>query len=144
MRELREAMRTDNPRSRHPWPSQAEMAARLPGNVQGAEWSRWETGRHLPESDTLVEIATLLQTTTADLRAGRSDERREAAAGDLDELSSGEGASPAAAGANLERKMDEMLERIAALGTTVEDQAARLDRQEKLLRSLQPGRAKKP
>lgn len=69
MRELREAL----PDS----PSQAAMAAQLPGNVQGAEWSRWETGRHRPHSDTLDAIATLLGTTPADLMLGATADRVE-------------------------------------------------------------------
>jgi transcriptional regulator with XRE-family HTH domain len=77
MREIREGMRSSSPRSRNPWPSQAEMAGRLPGNVQGAEWSRWETGRHRPDPDHLPEIAEVLETTVGDLYAGPMADRDE-------------------------------------------------------------------
>lgn len=68
IRELRKALPGE--------PSQATMAAKLPGNVQGAEWSRWETGRHRPHSERLEEIAGLLSTSVADLIAGPVEDRK--------------------------------------------------------------------
>lgn len=101
IRELRKALPGE--------PSQRELAAQLPGNVQGAEWSRWETGRHAPQSDTLEEIAKLLDTTTADLRWGPLAERKQPREGDLDELNSERG------GSDPDRRIDELHDEVAEL-----------------------------
>jgi transcriptional regulator with XRE-family HTH domain len=55
--------------------SKAEMARRMEGLTSGNDVSRWEKGQHLPRSDTLEAIASLLDTTVADLYAGPAAER---------------------------------------------------------------------
>lgn len=123
IRQIRKQMRTSNPRSRTPYPSQAELAAKLPGNVQGAEWSRWETGRHLPESDTLVEIAKLLGTTTADLRHGPPEERKPTDLPGANKAHAALSGSDGAASpdpAVLERKLDLLLDQLATVAADVQ------------------------
>lgn len=56
--------------------TQRQIAERLPGSTQGADVSRWETGRHRPGGDTLDRIADALETTVADLVAGPVAERK--------------------------------------------------------------------
>lgn len=56
---------------------QREVAERIPGKTESKDVSRWESGHHLPQSDTLGRIADALETTIADLRAGPLAERPE-------------------------------------------------------------------
>lgn len=109
MRELREALPGE--------PSQATMAAKLPGNVQGAEWSRWETGRHRPHSDTLDEIAKILNTTAADLMLGPMAARDEPKTdGHLfDDLSAREAAAPPGTDATSDAKLDFLIREVRSL-----------------------------
>lgn len=58
--------------------SKAEMARRMEGLTSGNDVSRWEKGQHLPRSDTLEAIASLLDTTVADLYAGPIAQRESA------------------------------------------------------------------
>jgi transcriptional regulator with XRE-family HTH domain len=49
---------------------QREVAERIPGKTESKDISRWENGRHRPESDTLGLIAKALETDISDLYAG--------------------------------------------------------------------------
>lgn len=53
--------------------AQRQVAERMPGSYQGSDISRWERGRHRPES--LAEIAEALETDVADLIQGPIAER---------------------------------------------------------------------
>lgn len=54
--------------------SKAEMARQMPGTVSGNDVYRWESGKHMPRSDTLDAIADLFGISQADLHAGAPDE----------------------------------------------------------------------
>lgn len=125
MRELREALPDE--------PSQAALAAKLPGNVQGAEWSRWETGRHRPQSDTLDAIAEVLGTTAADLIAGPEDERQPKPTGDLFDAINGsaEGSAPDARVAQLRSEMAEVRAELSEVRTDLQHVLSLLRRGER-------------
>jgi transcriptional regulator with XRE-family HTH domain len=70
--------------------SKAELARRLPGVSTGNDVGRWEKGQHLPRTDTLDAIAGVLETTVADLYAGRVADRKSSPVG-LDPIASANG-----------------------------------------------------
>jgi transcriptional regulator with XRE-family HTH domain len=92
--------------------SQREAAERMPGTVQGSEWSRWERGKHRPSD--LDDVAKALGTSVADLVAGPLAERDEPEDTDLfDGLS--ERTATAAAASTPEEKLDQLLSQQAEL-----------------------------
>lgn len=93
--------------------TQREVAERIPGSTEGKDVSRWEGGHHRPQGDTLGHIATALETTVADLYSGPMADREE----------QGSAPDPFAterAGARdlerLEKKVDDLVEQVSALG----------------------------
>ena len=122
-------------RKRQRW---SQETAAFKAGVTAKSWRSWEAGGAIkwPNAQRLGE---LFEIDPEQLVTRKDDE-------DDTELPSiigpGAGELLEAVGA-LEGKMDQVLERVAALATVVEEQGAQLDRQDKMLRSLQRGRAKK-
>lgn len=92
--------------------SRPELARQLEGIATGNDVYRWETGKHMPRSDTLDAIATLFGITVADLYAGPVVQSKPSISGNLsDALSEAEPASPA----KLEKMLQEVLDQQAEL-----------------------------
>ncbi len=67
--------------------TQRELAEKMEGHAEGKDISRWENGKHVPEASNLKALANALETTIADLRAGRLADRREPKSASLEALS---------------------------------------------------------
>ena len=66
--------------------TQRELASKLAGKTEAKDISRWENGKHVPESATMSALAEALSTSVLDLRAGPEAKRHEPKQGDLDQL----------------------------------------------------------
>ena len=60
-------------REKRNW-SRPELARQMPGLSTGNDVYRWESGKHLPRSDTLEALADLFEISVADLHAGPVNE----------------------------------------------------------------------
>lgn len=86
----------------------------MEGHAEGKDISRWENGKHVPEHANLKALATALDTTVADLRAGSVKDREKPRPGNLDELSTDAGELRV-----LDAKLDRVLGRVAELAVEV-------------------------
>lgn len=62
-------------REKREW-SKAELARQLPGVVSGNDIYRWESGKHMPRSDTLEGMAELFGISQADFHAGKPEKKK--------------------------------------------------------------------